>query len=259
MAAQKGERQHTAADHPVAPDSSEQYEIVLYGAQTCPFSQRARIAVDSKGLKYEYRETDPYAKPEDLLAHNPRGAVPTLVHNGKSVYESLVVVEYVDEAWPGDVHGPTLHFLPKRDVHLRALARIWTTFVQDKLVRGFFDLLAAQDESEQEALKTKLLDSLREWTKAAAEIQSSPASGPFFMGEHFGIVDIAFLPFAVRFPALEHYRGFTVPDTDEFAVYHTWLKAASALPSVQSAMPSEKEVIDFYSKYAKRDATWREP
>lgn len=62
-----------------------------------------------------------------------------------------------------------------------------------------------------------------------------------------------------RFPALEHYRGFTVPDTDEFAVYHKWLQATSALPSVQSAMPSEKEVTDFYSKYAKRDATWREP
>lgn len=84
MAAHNGEeRQRTAADHPVAPGSSEQDDIVLYGARTCPFSQRARIAVDSKGLKYEYKETDPYKKPEDLLTHNPRGAVPTLVHNGE--------------------------------------------------------------------------------------------------------------------------------------------------------------------------------
>jgi glutathione S-transferase len=75
---------------------------------------------------------------------------------------------------------------------------------QDKLVRGFFNLLAAQDEGEQEALKEKLLHNLREWTAAAAEIQSSPASGPFFMGEHFGSVDIAFLPFAVRYKKLNH-------------------------------------------------------
>jgi glutathione S-transferase len=53
-----------------------------------------------------------------------------LLFAGKSVYESLVIVEYVDEAWPGDVHGPTLHFLPKRDLHLRAVARTWTYFVE---------------------------------------------------------------------------------------------------------------------------------
>lgn len=71
-------------------------------------------------------------------------------------------------------------------------------------MRGFFSLLAAQDKGEQEALKEKLIHNLREWTAAAAEIQSSPASGPFFMGEHFGSVDIAFFPFAVRYEKSNH-------------------------------------------------------
>lgn len=78
------EHQATAADHLVAPESSGREEIILYGSRTCPFSQRARIALDSKGLEYDYRETDPDSKPAELLRHNPRGTVPTLVHNGEN-------------------------------------------------------------------------------------------------------------------------------------------------------------------------------
>jgi hypothetical protein len=67
------------------------------------------------------------------------------------------------------------------------------------------------------------------------------------------------LTFFYRFPALEHYRGLKVPDSEDFAVYHKWLKATTALPSVQSALPSTQEAIDFYSKYASKESTWREP
>jgi glutaredoxin len=92
----KKEPLQTAADHPVAPETSGHDHVVLYGSRTCPFSQRARIALDSKGLEYKYKETDPYRKPAELLEHNPRGAVPTLVHNGEKVRKcTLKVIEWM--------------------------------------------------------------------------------------------------------------------------------------------------------------------
>ncbi len=62
----------------------------LYNGLFCPFAQRAWIALLEKGVDFECVEVNPYKKTPEWLAISPKGFVPTIVHNGKSVYESAI-------------------------------------------------------------------------------------------------------------------------------------------------------------------------
>lgn len=59
--------------------------------------QRVWIALELKGIPYQYIEVDPYEKPQSLLEVNPRGLVPALRHDDWGCYESNVLLEYVRE------------------------------------------------------------------------------------------------------------------------------------------------------------------
>jgi len=63
-------------------------------------SWRVLIGLEEKGIKYEYQEENISSKSELLLQMNPiHKKVPVLIHNGKPVCESLVILEYIDDAW----------------------------------------------------------------------------------------------------------------------------------------------------------------
>jgi len=78
-----------------AKKCSKESDLKLYGSCFCPFVQRVWIALEAKGIQYQYIEVDPYKKPESLLAVNPRGLVPALQHGNWGCYESTVLLEYV--------------------------------------------------------------------------------------------------------------------------------------------------------------------
>uniref|UniRef100_A0A452YNY1 Glutathione S-transferase n=1 Tax=Aegilops tauschii subsp. strangulata TaxID=200361 RepID=A0A452YNY1_AEGTS len=103
-------------------------EVKLLGVWDSPFVNRVQIVLNLKGISYEYVEEDLHSKGELLLASNPvHKKVPVLIHNGKPIPESQVIVQYIDEAWRGT--GPSV--LPA-DPHQRATARFWAAYVDDK-------------------------------------------------------------------------------------------------------------------------------
>ncbi|AXS40372.1 glutathione S-transferase N-terminal domain-containing protein [Breoghania sp. L-A4] len=99
-------------------------EFVLYNAPQSTCSQRVRFTLNAKGLDYEEHKLDLFAgdqlKPE-YLKINPNGLVPTLLHNGRAVIDSSVIMEYLDE-----VHPAPRSFLPDdplQRARMRALIR----------------------------------------------------------------------------------------------------------------------------------------
>lgn len=108
----------------------KQSEVVLIGTWASAFCTRVALALKLKGIPYEYVEEDLENKSQLLLQCNPvHKKVPVLVHNGKSIAESLVILEYIDECW-----GDTAPKLLPDDPYLRAKIRFWTNFHDQKVL-----------------------------------------------------------------------------------------------------------------------------
>lgn len=109
-------------------------EVKLHGIWASLYSKRVEWALKLKGISYEYVEEDLEKKSEELIKHNPvHRDVPVLVHNGKAITESLLILEYIDETWKDE---PAL--LPA-DPFLRSRVRFWAHFY-DNIVSSIFTL-----------------------------------------------------------------------------------------------------------------------
>lgn len=110
----------------------------MFGAWGSPFTHRVELALKLKGVDYEFIEEDIRNKSPQLLQYNPvYKKIPVLLHNGKPIPESLVILEYIDDTWE---HGPSI--MPKNPYD-RAMARFWAKFVDEKVLTylPFFFLL----------------------------------------------------------------------------------------------------------------------
>lgn len=101
--------------------------VKLLGYWASPFALRVKWALKLKGVHYEYVEENLPNKSPLLLRYNPvYKKIPVLVHNGKPLAESLLIIEYIDEAWK---QNPLL----PEDPYERANARLWAKFFDEKV------------------------------------------------------------------------------------------------------------------------------
>ena len=106
----------------------------LFRSWSSPFALRIVWALKIKGIEYETVLEDVSNKSPLLLQYNPvHKKIPILVHNGRPIVESFVILEYIDEAWK---QAPLL----PEDPYERAMARFWAKFGEDKVdLRPIFE------------------------------------------------------------------------------------------------------------------------
>lgn len=221
--------------------------LKLYSGWFCPFVQRIWLALEEKSLPYTYIEVNPYHKPASLLTLNPRGLVPTLEYDGKPLYESSVLVEFLEDAYP----ECGVRLFPG-DAYARARSRIWIDFVGSRIVGGYHRFLQHQGEDGLSAKRDEFLGYLEEYTKAM------DPEGPFFNGKHFGAVDVALAPWAVRLWVFDHFKGgLGIPEVgkggeDEgvWERWRVWSRAVEGRESVVKTMSEREHYLPIYQRYA---------
>ncbi|XP_065838584.1 glutathione S-transferase omega-1-like [Oscarella lobularis] len=123
----------------------------LYSMEYCPFAERVRIALNLKGIQYDVINCHLYKKPKFLLEANPvAAAVPVLLHEDLTIYESLICIDYIDAAFPD---GKKL--FPSNPGEKAKAQLLVANFSNQVIPLYYKDLFQRTEE-----LRTKLLDAV---------------------------------------------------------------------------------------------------
>ncbi|KAK4270388.1 hypothetical protein QN277_023426 [Acacia crassicarpa] len=206
--------------------------VKLFGMVGSPIVARAEIALKLKGVEYEYVNESFSNKSDDLLKYNPiHKKVPVVLHNGKPICESLVIVEYVDEVWTG------YPILPSDPYH-RAQARFWSKFIDDKVFPAVYKAAWNPNEKERE----KGAEEVRE----VLTILENELKGKFFNGDSVGLLDIAALFIAFWLPLLQEAGGLDLYGGEKYPKLEKWGHDILNHPVIEGVLPPRDLVLTFF-------------
>jgi RNA polymerase-associated protein len=160
--------------------------MTLFSKPMCIHSHRTRLVLAEKNINIDIVNVEGPDLPEDLMDLNPYHTVPTLVDRDLVLYDSRVIIEYLDERFP---HPPLMPVDPVTRAQFRlALFRIETDWYQ----------LAEQYEADSERkLPGKSRKMLKESILASVDLFSAKH---FFLSDEFSLVDCSIAPVLWRLP-----------------------------------------------------------
>jgi len=187
------------------------------------YSHRVRIVLAEKGVLVDVIDVDPKHKPEELADLNPYNALPTLVDRDLALYESKVMMEYLDERFP---HPPLLPVYPVA----RAQSRLWMYRIERDWSPMVDIILHNKNKEAVANARKELKESLLTVAPIFAEM-------PYFMSEEFTIVDCCLGPILWRLNVMD----VQLPST----------KQAQALQEYMSRLFSRESFRDSLTEYEK--------
>lgn len=213
-------------------------ELKLLGTWASAWAARVKIALHLKGLSYEYVEQDLDNKSDLLLMSNPvHKKVPVLIHNGKPICESVVILEYIDEAY--GTTGPSL--LPA-DPYERAVARFWVDYIDQKLVIPWKVAFTADEEEEKTEGINQMLAAAHTLEGALKECSMGK---PFFGGDSVGHVDIALGGLLAFLQGTEDLCGTKLFDKANTPLLLAWMDRFAELDAAKVALPDVGKLVEF--------------
>ncbi|MGI9323226.1 MAG: glutathione S-transferase N-terminal domain-containing protein [Pseudomonadales bacterium] len=163
--------------------------MIFYSDGDDHYSQRVRLVLAEKGVAVEIVDVEPGSMPEDLAGLNPYNSLPTLVDRDLVLYESQVIMEYLDERFP---HPPLLPVYPVT----RAGIRLFMWRIQQDWCRNADTIIARRSK---DTVITRCRKELRDNLIATAPVF---AEKPYFMTDEFTLVDCCVAPILWRLPVL---------------------------------------------------------
>ena len=231
-------------------------EFVLYNAPQSTCSQRVRYVLHEKGIEFAEVKLDLFSGDqlkEDYLAINPNGVVPSLVHAGNNIIDSLVIVEYLEDIFPN------IYPLRPDDPVKTAEMRAQLKFIDEvpgpairipsynlaflphfqKMTEKEFDELCESKPLRKEFLKKmgRTGFSENEMTEAIDRLRRSiermnmwieKNDGPWLMGSSLSISDIAIMPVVVRMDDINLSNLW-----DDFPLIKEWISNIRRTESFQ--------------------------
>ncbi|XP_006661985.2 probable glutathione S-transferase GSTU6 [Oryza brachyantha] len=209
-------------------------ELKLLGVWSSPYAIRVRVVLNLKSLPYEYVEEDLADKSALLLASNPvNKTVPVLLHGGRPVNESQVIVQYLDEAWPD--RPPVL----PSDPYERAVARFWAAYVDDRVRPAWLGILfrskTEEERAEAVAQAVAALETLEEAFKECSR------GKPFFGGDGIGFVDVVLGCYLGWFTAINKLIGRRLIDPARTPALAAWEERFRASEAAKGVVPDDAD------------------
>ncbi|XP_009140998.1 glutathione S-transferase U7 [Brassica rapa] len=206
-------------------------EVKLLGMWASPFSRRVEIALTLKGVPYEFSEQDITNKSPLLLQSNPvHKMIPVLLHNGKPISESLVILEYIDDTWQNNPILP-------QDPYDRAIARFWARFLDEQVYVTAMKVVGKVGEEKDAAVEA---------TRDLLKLLEKELVGKDFLGgESLGFVDIVATLVAFWLMRTEEVVGVKVVPVEMFPEIHRWVKNLLDVDVIKKCIPPEDEHLDY--------------
>jgi glutathione S-transferase len=196
--------------------------LTLVSFDLCPYVQRASIVLAEKGIPFERVNVDLSNKPDWFKAISPLGKVPLLKVGDDVLFESAVIVEFLEET-----QAPALH---PADPLTKARHRAWMEYGSSILA----DIWTLETTKDEAAFSGKV-STLKE---KFARLEKQLGNGPYFSGAAFSIVDSVFAPVFRYFDVFDEIRDFGI--FDGLPKVQAWRKALGARESVKGAV-----VVDY--------------
>lgn len=208
----------------------------LISHDLCPFVQRAVIALTEKGVRFERTNIDLANKPEWFARISPLGKTPVLAVDGGTIFDSAVIVEYLEETQPNPLHPS--------DPLAKARHRAWMEFGSSVLgdIAGFY---SAKDEAGMTAKIVALRDKF-------ARLEDELSVGPFFDGTQFSLVDAVFGPVFRYFDTFDQFADFGI--LTGYPKVAAWRAALKDRPSVRAAVSANYPVL--LQNYVESTGSW---
>ncbi len=167
--------------------SNKRSVMTLFSDPQSAYSHRVRVVLAEKNIMVDIVDVDPLNLPDDIMDFNPYGSLPTLVDRDLKLYESRIIMEYLDERFP---HPPLLPVDPVS----RANTRLYLYRVERDWYR-LMDRIQGDSDEDAGVARKELTESL---------IATAPVldAKPYFMNEEPSLVDCAIAPLLWRLPSL---------------------------------------------------------
>lgn len=199
--------------------------MTLFSDPCSQYSHRVRIVLAEKGVTVDIEDIEPNNVTQEILEANPYGTLPTLVDRDLALYESKVVMEYLDERFP---HPPLLPVYPVA----RAQSRLWIHRIEKDWCNLVDSIIANPEAKKTEALRKEFKESLTSISDLFIEM-------PYFMSEEFTLVDCCLAPMLWRLPQL----GIELPNTRQTKPLMEYIDRLFARPSFQESLTDlEREI-----------------
>lgn len=160
--------------------------MTLFSNAACPQSHRVRLVLAEKGISVDVVEVGDGTFTEDLVELNPYGSVPTLVDRDLVLYNTQIIMEYLDDRYP---HPPLMPVDP--------VARARVKLYIYRMERDWYSLLEPFVTGEEEKA-AQVRNIIRDGLTVIAPIFEQK---PFFMSDELTLADYTLLPLLWRLPS----------------------------------------------------------